>query len=208
MIDYTIGSTPVIIPESWDELSFRQAVAWERFRLSGSEDMTEVLTIFTGVPAEVFKQAPAREVDLALGLMGFILHGEDLAGLPAPDALLIEGRERIPQRNMELWPFGATQDLSRAIRASQSDDPTDDETGRNSLSLLEVGPFAVALGIIATEGTYGSADVDALTELVKDLPCVDVFPIASFFLLQALGWLTNGQRTTAGDTMLRKGKRA
>jgi hypothetical protein len=208
MIDYTIGNIQVIIPDTWDEVSFRQAMAWERFRLSGSDDATELLQIFTGVPAEAFRQAPAREVDLALGCMGFLLFATDFAGLPAPDALLIEGRERIPQRNMELWPFGATQDLSRAIRASQSDDELDNITGENTIALLELAPFAIALAIIANEGSYGSADVAALTELVYDLPCVDVYPLGSFFLLRRLQSLTSGAKTIAGNTTRKRNRQA
>lgn len=201
MKQFELNGYPCIVPGTWHEVSYRQAVDFEAWRVDGTSSIPRLIEIFTGCPQDTTNAAATLQVNLCLGLMGFFLAPMEWASLPRPDALLIDGHAMPVQANMELWPYGATVDLHNALKAAA---PAEDATERDEVAMLEAGAKAVALALQAGAGTYNPGELDALTNKVMQLPAVDIYPLVAFFLTAPFRSRQNGTTTTPASTNLKK----
>lgn len=201
MKQFELNGFPCIVPESWHEVSYRQAVDFEAWRVDGASSIPRLIEIFTGCPQDTTNAAATLQVNLCLGLMGFVLAPMAWADLTRPDALLVGGHAMTVQANMELWPYGATVDLHNALKAAA---PAEEATERDEVAMLEAGAKAVALALQAGAGTYAPAELAALTDKVMQLPAVDVYPLVAFFLTAPFRSRQNGTTTTPANTSQKK----
>lgn len=212
MKQFELNGFPCIVPESWHEVSYRQAVDFEAWRVDGTSSIPRLIEIFTGCPQDTTNAAATLQVNLCLGLMGFVLAPMAWADLTRPDALLIGGHAMLVQANMELWPYGATVDLHNALKAAAPAEDNDPQVVRldfgttesNDVKMLKAGAKAVALALQAGAGTYAPAELAALTDKVMQLPAVDVYPLVAFFLTAPFRSRQNGTTTTPANTSQKK----
>lgn len=170
------------LPESWDELTIGQYLD---FKTVDVNDAGRFLEIFTGVPKEVFYNAPATEVnEKLLGKLAWLSKTQaELDGLEIPYAVTILGQEfRIP-RNLEQESWGQQMLMEQLME-------------RHSADLSFAIPRAIAIYVQPkmNGGKFDLERVDEVEMMVrKSTPLKNAWAVGCFFFKKRIASIKSGQ---------------
>jgi hypothetical protein len=183
MIPFKLGEKEFNLPTSYGELTYSQYDAL--LKLPESDDFIGILSILSGLPREDWELCQDSMVDIAI--MPHISFLNELFDNQyiLPDTIEIEGKRYQLPGTIEVNTFGQKLSLQRAIARAE----------KQGLQEMEIYPYIVALYMqpIVTESEYSEEKVEKLQEKIKHCRINEVFPIASFFLLNSVRSLQKKQ---------------
>ena len=194
MIPFKLGDKEFNLPTSYGELSHRQYM--DLLNLKDPNDFIGILSILSGLHREDWELCQDSMIDIAI--MPHISFLNELFDKEyiLPDTIEIDGvRYKLPG-TIEVNTFGQKLALQRCIANAE----------KKGLAEIEVYPYVVALYMqpIVTESEYNEDKVEKLEEKIRDCRIDEVFPIASFFLLNSVRSLQKKQSILSTNQQAKK----
>lgn len=180
MIQFKINSEPLLIPTSWEDVTFDQYL-----KLGKNKDgITGEISIFTGLEVEKLKKSNIEGLNKLIQALSFLKKQPDFNG----DATKIGGYP-LPLNSegvfdVQFESLGQFEDLRAVMIAAKSTEDT-------------LVSFASACAIYLQkirDDEYDSDKANVMVKEVYEMPAVDVIKAGSFFFLKA-GELINWHRS-------------
>lgn len=173
---FKIDGKPCDIPTCWDEVSFRKFVS-----LTGKSDEAELISIMTDLPVSQVRGAKIEGLDLMLQSLKF------LSKTPLIDEEPINVGGYVIPKNVGFETIEQFEDSKQIINSSMKDeDPT---------KQVEALATLAAIYCAGVNEKYDSDKALALAEKFKELPCLEVLSVGSFFHVKFLS-IHSGLTTT------------
>jgi len=174
MLDLVINDHAYPVPTSWQEVTLGQWIAMAE--QAGGLDHIGLLAVFTGLPIELLANLPCDAVKLELvPELAFISEPLDLFSLPRPDRIRLAGQDLEPIDDPGRERFGQRlymQQLVGAAMASEADHWT----------LVAPTIACYYAPALHPDGKWDDRHVKLVQAQVLDMPVVEAYPEATFFL--------------------------
>jgi len=174
MQPFKLGEHSVNIPENWEEITLRQAIALTK----SGDDITEIMAAITGIPSEVCKKIRALDVEVVLGsVLNFLKTKPDLEAMysvKAPESFMLG--EKTYSRYYKPGEMVWAQHLN-----------FDAVVGNKSLTDLD--KIAPVIAICCQQpDSFSEETQKELEQFVLDMPLNIATAICGFFFRQSLNF--------------------
>lgn len=182
MIQFKINSEPLLIPTSWEDVTFDQYL-----KLGKNKDgITGEISIFTGLEVEKLKKSNIEGLNKLIQALSFLKKQPDFNG----DATKIGGYP-LPLNSegvfdVQFESLGQFEDLRAVMIAAKSTEDT-------------LVSFASACAIYLQkirDDEYDSDKANVMVKEVYEMPAVDVIKAGSFFFLKLVSLSTGTDLTS------------
>lgn len=169
------------LPERWEEVTVKQ---WLELRFA--ERFSDVLSVLASIPIEKVRQATDLTLDTRISpYLKWIETQPDWENLKPPKKVMFKGKEiRIPS-DLGYSTFEQVENLK--ITVSQELERQQDKESFTYHDII-VPAVSEYLQPLYDGTTYDTDRAKEYEEEVLQMPILEVYPIASFFLLNYLGW--------------------
>lgn len=170
----------VRVAESWFELDTQ---TWVRLmKLTDESSEVDLIAAFTGISVADLSKAKDTNIDLKVfALTGWYSKPINFSDLRCGKTITVDGKTVKVPKDLGFKSLGQKIILQQKIKKTEG-------------SLSELIPYAFAV-YIAPEvygEEYDLEELDAFVDkFVGELPIVEVFPIASFFLKKSIAYMSS-----------------
>lgn len=176
MVPIKIGGISYNLPASYGELTCNQFAKLSK--IEDQNNMIELLSILLSVDKEILEQCDMVDIDLVVLPFLSYLNEPMVANYIIPDKIEIKGVWYPKPKGIGVNTYGQKNHLQREVAKYE----------KAGLSDVDLYPFAVALYMqpIVSNSPYNADKVDDLIGDIKNCRINEVWPIASFFLMNYL----------------------
>ena len=205
-------------PTDWDEVSFGQYIKMMRV-FSTQEDIhmreLSVLQIFTGIPAADWDHATADQQNIIFEAIAFLNQAPKLDNLQTPKHFNYKGGAYPIPTDLEQLTYRqmiTIQGILQVVNMNwEEQQKKKDEIKKiPDWMVLREWPRLVAYGmqpIIDGGIKVDEARAEALAKEFEQMPVLDIYPIANFFLSKMLKFKLHGMRGLHAITRAKRERR-
>lgn len=189
------GKKKFELPTSWKEVTLRQFIEIVNTENIGNKPDV-LLQILTGIDAKQWRRMKGGEIAFYEEKLTWISEGGviDVKKLPIPKYLVLEGKQvEVPKELTEI-PWGAHLDSKNLLENQDFFD---------SMPAI-LGAF---LYCAYSGKKYDSEEADKLGPICEQLPCLEAYSVANFFLRMLLNYGKDGQKGLRGVVRQRRLRR-
>lgn len=183
MINFKINGKSVLIPTSWEDLTYSQYL--EIFNLK--DDVLQLVSILSGTDYEILKTATISGLDKLLEAISFINTPPEFPGYVSEC-----GPYKIPSNkegkfNIQYESLGQFEDARQAISKT--------EPGALALTKAYGKIVSIYLQKIK-DGKYNPSEVPAMEEEINNYPAYQIITLGGFFFLKLRSLLSGTVKTS------------